>query len=78
MKEVGLSTFLWSITRGNVKNLNVHAIINLICFTPNGISRVELSRQFNLSRAAIAAALLGRRSSAIPVSVQALFIGFPF
>jgi hypothetical protein len=72
MKEVGLSTFLWSTPRENVKNLTKHAIIDLIRFTPNGISRVELSRQLNLSRAAITAALPGRRSPAIGVVVQAL------
>jgi len=67
MKEVGLSTFLWSIPRENVKNFNKHAIIDLIRFTPNGISQVELSRQLNLSRTAISAVLLGRRSLAIGV-----------
>jgi Transcriptional regulator/sugar kinase len=48
-----LSTFFWSLPKENVKNLNKHAIIDLIRFTPNGISRVELSRQLNLTRAAI-------------------------
>jgi hypothetical protein len=72
MKEVGLSTFPWSIPRENVKNLNQHAIIDLICFTPNGISRVEFPRELNLSRAAITTALLGRRSLAIGVVFQAL------
>lgn len=48
-----MSTFFWSLPKENVKNLNKHAIIDLIRFTPNGISRVELSRQLNLTRAAI-------------------------
>ncbi len=48
-----MSTFFWSIPKENVKNLNKHAIIDLIRFTPNGISRVELARQLNLTRAAI-------------------------
>jgi len=48
-----LSTFFWSIPKENVKNLNKHAIIDLIRFTPNGISRVELARQLNLTRAAV-------------------------
>ncbi len=48
-----MSTFFWSIPKENVKNLNKHAIIDLIRFTPNGISRVELARELNLTRAAI-------------------------
>jgi glucokinase-like ROK family protein len=48
-----VSTFFWSIPKENVKNLNKHAIIDLIRFTPNGISRVELARELNLTRAAI-------------------------
>ena len=36
-----------------VKNLNKHAIIDLIRFTPGGISRVELARQLGLTRAAV-------------------------
>lgn len=48
-----MSTFFWSIPKENVKNLNKHAIIDLIRFTPNGISRVELARQLNLTRAAV-------------------------
>lgn len=50
-----MSTFFWSVPKENVKNLNKHAIIDLIRFTPNGISRVELARQLNLTRAAITA-----------------------
>jgi glucokinase-like ROK family protein len=48
-----MSTFFWSIPTSNVKNINKHSIIDLIRFTPNGISRVELARQLNLTRAAI-------------------------
>jgi glucokinase-like ROK family protein len=48
-----VSTFFWSIPKENVKNLNKHAVIDLIRFTPNGISRVGLARQLNLTRAAI-------------------------
>ena len=67
-----MCTFLWPIPRENAKNLDKPAIIDLIRFTPNGISRVELSRQLNLSRAAITVALPGPHSSAIDVVVQAL------
>lgn len=48
-----MSTFFWSIPNNNIKNLNKHAIIDLIRFTPNGISRVELARHLHLTRAAI-------------------------
>jgi len=48
-----LSTFFWSTPKQNVKNLNKHAVIDLIRFTPNGISRVELARELNLTRAAV-------------------------
>jgi glucokinase-like ROK family protein len=48
-----LSTFFWASPKENVKNLNKHAVIDLIRFTPNGISRVELARQLNLTRAAV-------------------------
>ncbi len=48
-----MSTFFWSTPKQNVKNLNKHAVIDLIRFTPNGISRVELARELNLTRAAV-------------------------
>ena len=37
----------------NVKNVNKHAILDLIRFTPGGISRVEIARRMALSRAAV-------------------------
>ena len=37
----------------NVKNVNKHAIMDLIRFTPGGISRVEIARRMALSRAAV-------------------------
>jgi len=43
--------------RQNVKNFNKHAIIDLIRFTPNGISRIELARELGLTRAAITATI---------------------
>jgi glucokinase-like ROK family protein len=36
-----------------LKNINKHAILDLIRFTPGGISRAELARQMGLSRSAI-------------------------
>lgn len=38
---------------GYLKNLNRHAILDLIRFTPGGISRAELARQMGLSRSAV-------------------------
>jgi len=37
----------------NVKTINKHAILDLIRFTPGGISRVEIARRMALSRAAV-------------------------
>ncbi len=48
-----MSQYLWMISRSNVKNLNKHAILDLIRFTPGGISRIEISRQMDLTRAAV-------------------------
>jgi glucokinase-like ROK family protein len=48
-----LSALFWIIPTQSVKNINKHTIIDLIRFTPGGISRVELARQMNLTRAAI-------------------------
>lgn len=48
-----MSTLFWTIPTQSVKNINKHTIIDLIRFTPGGISRVELARQMNLTRAAI-------------------------
>jgi glucokinase-like ROK family protein len=48
-----LSPLFWIIPTQSVKNINKHTIIDLIRFTPGGISRVELARQMNLTRAAI-------------------------
>lgn len=48
-----MSTFFWSVPRENVRNLNKHAVVDLIRFTSNGISRVELARKLNITRAAI-------------------------
>ena len=38
---------------GGLKNLNRHAILSLIRFTPGGISRAEIARQMQLSRSAV-------------------------
>jgi len=48
-----VSTIYWNIPGGSVKNLNKHAILDRIRFTPGGISRVELARQLRLTRAAV-------------------------
>jgi glucokinase-like ROK family protein len=43
----------WSISALNVKRINKHAVLDLIRFTAGGISRVEISRQLGLTRAAV-------------------------
>lgn len=48
-----MSTIFWTIPTINIRNLNRHATIDLIRFTPGGISRVELARHLNLTRAAV-------------------------
>jgi glucokinase-like ROK family protein len=45
----------WPTPMQNVKNINKHAILDLIRFTPGGISRVEIARQVSLTRAAVTA-----------------------
>lgn len=48
-----MSTVFWTVPTQNTRNWNRHAAIDLIRFTPGGISRVELSRQLQITRAAI-------------------------
>lgn len=50
-----LDTTIWQVPKANVKNLNKHAALDLIRFSPSGISRIELSRELGLTRAAITA-----------------------
>lgn len=40
-------------TTTNVRNINKHAVIDLIRFTSGGITRVELAREIGLTRAAV-------------------------
>lgn len=48
-----LNAFLLPAPTTYVKNINKYAILDLIRFTPGGISRVELARKVGLTRAAI-------------------------
>lgn len=48
-----MSTHTWSTPNQNVKNVNKHTVLDLIRFTPGGISRVEISRRMGLTRAAV-------------------------
>jgi glucokinase-like ROK family protein len=41
------------IPQQNVKNINKHAVLDLIRFTPGGISRAGIAKQLGLSRAAV-------------------------
>ncbi len=47
--------FPWAPSTHIVKNLNKHAVLDLIRFTPGGISRAELAQRMDLSRAAMTA-----------------------
>ena len=47
------NSFPRSIANKNVKNHNKHAVLDLIRFTPGGISRVELAKKLELTRAAV-------------------------
>jgi glucokinase-like ROK family protein len=46
---------MWPNINQNVKNINKHTVLDLIRFTPGGISRVEIARRMGLTRAAVTA-----------------------
>ena len=48
-----MDSYLWPTPIQNVKNINKHTILDLIRFTPGGISRVEIAHRMDLSRAAV-------------------------
>lgn len=50
-----MSHLYWPIATHNVKNLNKHAVLDLIRFSPGGISRAQLAQRMDLSRAAMTA-----------------------
>lgn len=50
-----MSQFFWPNANQNVKNINKHTVLDLIRFTPGGISRAELAQKMDLSRAAMTA-----------------------
>jgi len=50
-----MTQFSWSPPNQIVKNLNKHAVLDLIRFTSGGISRAELAQRMDLSRAAMTA-----------------------
>jgi glucokinase-like ROK family protein len=65
-----LSTFFWTLPTQNVKNINKHAVVDLIRFTSGGISRIELSRQMNLTRAAITTIVADLQSEGLVREVE--------
>lgn len=65
-----MSTFYWPVSNQNVKNFNKHAIIDLIRFAPNGISRIELARQLNLTRSAITSIINDLITEGLVVEVE--------
>jgi len=48
-----LDGIIWTNPNMHVKYLNKHAILDIIRFTPGGVSRIELSRRLGLTRAAV-------------------------
>lgn len=50
-----MTTTVWQVPKSSVKNLNKHVALDLIRFSPMGISRIELSRELGLTRAAVTA-----------------------
>lgn len=48
-----MTSLVWKISLANVKNINKHAVLDLIRFVPGGVSRIELSRQLGLTRAGV-------------------------
>ena len=50
-----MSAYFNYIPTRNVKNINRHAALDLIRFTPGGISRVKLAQRMDLTRAAVSA-----------------------
>ncbi|MDX9992457.1 MAG: ROK family protein [Anaerolineales bacterium] len=50
-----MNHFFWPTPFQNVKNINKHAVLDLIRFTPGGISRAALALRMDLSRAAMTA-----------------------
>jgi glucokinase-like ROK family protein len=65
-----VGTFFWTIPTKNVKNLNKHAVVDLIRFTAGGISRIEISRQMNLTRAAITTIVSDLQSAGLVREVE--------
>ena len=50
-----MTQFNWAPTKQIIKNVNKHSVLDLIRFTPGGISRAELAQRMHLSRAAMTA-----------------------
>ncbi len=44
---------IWTNPNMHVKSLNKHAVLDIIRFTPGGVSRIELSKRLGLTRAAV-------------------------
>lgn len=60
-----MTQFTWSTLPQVVKNINKHAVLDLIRFTPGGISRAELAQHMDLSRAAMTAIVNGLLESGV-------------
>ncbi len=56
---------MWSIQQPNVKNINKHSVLDLIRFSPSGISRADIARRMGLTRAAVTAIVNDLMATAI-------------
>ncbi len=50
-----MTQFAWALSLQIIKNVNKYTVLDLIRFTPGGISRAELAQRMDLSRAAMTA-----------------------
>ncbi len=64
---------MWSIPSQNVKNINKYAVMDLIRFTPGGISRAEIARRLELTRAAVTAIVSDLLGSGIIRESESIF-----
>lgn len=66
-----MNTFFWTYPPSNVRNINKHAALDLIRFTPGGISRAELANRLDISRAAVTAIINDLLASEVVREVEA-------
>ena len=68
---LNVSTYFHYIPTQNVKSINKHAALDLIRFTPGGISRVKLAHRMNITRAAVSIIVTDLLDSAVILEAEA-------